>query len=66
MEREIGSNFEFCGKLLRVEEKKRTGCRGCFMLKHPCYTRTLIDIVGYCTANMRSDNKKVIFKEVKL
>ena len=65
MERHIGRMFEYCGKLLRVEENKRADCNGCFMFEHPCYIRALMDMTGYCNGNIRSDNKDVIFVEIK-
>ena len=67
MERKVGSKFEFCGKLLRVEENKRADCSECFMFEHdlPCQNSILMDMTGYCFDDTRSDNKDVIFVEIK-
>ena len=67
MEREVDSKFEFYGRLLRVEENRWADCKGCFMFEHnlPCRNDTLFSVIGECFSGARSDNKYVIFVEIK-
>lgn len=63
MERKIGETFEFEGKTLRVEENKCASCDGCFF-ERKC-SKYQSKKAGECSEYDRSDNKNVIFIEVK-
>lgn len=66
----IGERFQ-CGLVtLKVVEARskngHNGCNGCcFNLDVICYRSCDNRIVGHCKSYNRSDNKNVIFKQVK-
>ena len=61
MERKIGETFELEGTTLRVTEIKEHTCKGCFLIEE-CYTERR-KVTGECFD--RTDNKNVIFTEIK-
>lgn len=73
MNLEIGSTFNIGYKKLKILESiiKENGCKGCFFDKKDfnfgCLGLDMQDkkLLPYCTNYNRTDNKNVIFKEVK-
>ena len=62
MERKVGEIFEYEGHKLKVVEEVGTECHKCFLFSRDCKSS---DIRGACWKNDRTDNKSVIFVEVK-
>ena len=60
-ERRVGEVFEYQGKKIRVEES--SGCDGCFF-KGRCSSLRR-EVIGHCQFDCRTDDKAVIFVEVK-
>lgn len=68
MERAVGEIFEFEGVKLQVEEVNReTICNGCFFSdpEHASCDKPKPDCIGYCYGSDRSDDRNVVFVEVK-
>ena len=63
MKRKIGEIFEYEGKTFKVKEDENSGCHDCFFYKR-C-TLPVIEMVGKCDADVREDNKGVVFVEVQ-
>ena len=61
-ERKVGEVFEYEGHKLKVVEEVGTECHKCFLFSRDCKSS---DIRGACWKNDRTDNKSVIFVEVK-
>lgn len=51
-------------KVVRV--RKENGCKGCMFLgKKPPYCKNFdYELVGYCSAELRTDDNDVIFKQI--
>ena len=64
MERKIGEIFNYKGKKLKVVESKEDYCNNCFLYYGNVCTNS-DKIRGKCSKRNRSDNKSVIFVEVK-
>lgn len=62
VERKVGEIFEYEGHKLKVVEEVGTECHKCFLFSRDCKSS---DIRGACWKNDRTDNKSVIFVEVK-
>lgn len=63
-ERKIGEQFEFDGFTLKCE-KDEGMCEGCFFDMEKIACANLIDIVGPCCGECRSDVTNVIFRLIK-
>ena len=65
MERKVGEKFEINNITLKVIEK--TNCDECHFNNSQinCGFEITRNIIGPCHPNFRSDNKSVIFKEIK-
>ena len=64
MERKNGETFEFEGKKLKVvENNDNSGCEKCFFCNREC--SSIRDVRGFCSKELRTDMKHVIFVEVK-
>ena len=64
MERKIGEVFELDGVKLRVDEAESL-CRGCYLFDIDVECTDLRSIRGDCNIEHRTDEKDVIFTEVK-
>lgn len=64
MERKIGEIFNYNGKKLKVVESKEDYCNNCYLYYGNVCTNS-DKIRGKCSKRNRSDNKSVIFVEVK-
>ena len=63
MERKNGETFEFEGKKLKVvENNDNSGCEKCFFCNREC--SSIRDVRGFCSEELRTDKKYVIFVEV--
>ena len=63
MERKNGETFEFEGKKLKVvENNDNSGCKKCFFCNREC--SSIRDVRGFCSEELRTDKKYVIFVEV--
>lgn len=68
MERAIGEIFDFNGAKLQVKDTgKRISCDGCYFngLHCLCDEMRCLDQAGACFRIDRTDNKNVIFVEVR-
>lgn len=64
MEREIGEQFYINEKLYEViEEHSHSNCKGCAFAPNLCLI--IKQQTGCCSSLFRSDNKGVIFKQIK-
>lgn len=64
MERKIGEIFEFEGKKLKVVQTEGSTCYNCYFANRDCDCDTR-KVLGACLSETRTDNKPVIFVEVK-
>lgn len=65
MERKIGEVFEYEGEKLKVvDAETEKDCRNCFFYNDCCCSK-IERITGECIKSNRTDNKPVIFVEVK-
>lgn len=63
-ERKVGEVFEYGGKQLKVVETKDDTCDNCYFFEnHDCSEES--KVYGACLSETRTDNKPVIFVEVK-
>ena len=63
-ERKIGEVFEFEGKKLKVVQTEGSTCYNCYFANRDCDCDTR-KVLGACLSETRTDNKPVIFVEVK-
>lgn len=63
-ERKIGETFEYEGKKLKVVETEGSTCYNCYFEDRDCDCDTR-KVLGACLSETRTDNKQVIFIEVK-
>ena len=63
-ERKIGEVFEYEGKKLKVMETEGSTCYNCYFKERDCDCDTR-KVLGECIRGTRTDNKPVIFVEVK-
>ena len=62
-ERKIGEVFEYEGKKLKVVETEKDSCNNCYLEDCECAEKG--KVCGACLSETRTDNKPVIFVEVK-
>ena len=64
-ERKVGEVFEFEGKTLKVVETIGSTCYNCYFEVRDCDCENTRKVLGACLSETRTDNKPVIFVEVK-
>lgn len=64
-ERKVGEIFEYQGKKLKVVETKGSICNNCYFENRECSNENISKVCGACLRETRTDNKPVIFMEVK-
>ena len=64
-ERKVGEVFEFEGKILKVVETIGSTCNNCYFEVRDCDCENTRKVLGACLSETRTDNKPVIFVEVK-
>ena len=64
-ERKVGETFEFEGKKLKVVQTEGSTCYNCNFANRDCDCENTRKVLGACLSETRTDNKPVIFVEIK-